>query len=48
MGEDSLAMQMNISVIGKKRNLMRTINHLYIIGNGFDVYHGLPTSYTRY
>lgn len=27
---------------------MRTINHLYIIGNGFDLYHGLPTSYGHF
>lgn len=27
---------------------MRKINHLYIIGNGFDLYHGLPTSYGHF
>ena len=27
---------------------MKTINHLYIIGNGFDLYHGLPTSYGHF
>lgn len=27
---------------------MRKINHLYIIGNGFDLYHGLPTSYGNF
>lgn len=27
---------------------MRTINHLYIIGNGFDLYHGLPTGYGHF
>ena len=27
---------------------MRKIKHLYIIGNGFDLYHGLPTSYGHF
>ena len=27
---------------------MRKINHLYIIGNGFDLYHSLPTSYRHF
>lgn len=27
---------------------MRIINHLYIIGNGFDLYHGLQTSYGHF
>ena len=28
--------------------MMKTTNHLYIIGNGFDLYHGLPTSYGHF
>ena len=27
---------------------MRRVDHLYIIGNGFDLYHGLPTSYGHF
>ena len=27
---------------------MRMIKHLYVIGNGFDLYHGLPTSYGHF
>lgn len=27
---------------------MGKVNHLYIIGNGFDLYHGLPTSYRHF
>lgn len=27
---------------------MRKTKHLYIIGNGFDLYHGLPTSYRHF
>ena len=27
---------------------MKIVNHLYIIGNGFDLYHGLPTSYGHF
>lgn len=27
---------------------MKRVNHLYIIGNGFDLYHGLPTSYGHF
>lgn len=27
---------------------MKKVNYLYIIGNGFDLYHGLPTSYTHF
>lgn len=27
---------------------MKKVNHLYIIGNGFDLYHGLPTSYGHF
>ncbi|MBP5421803.1 MAG: hypothetical protein J6Y78_05085 [Paludibacteraceae bacterium] len=27
---------------------MRTVNHLYIIGNGFGLYHGLPTNYGHF
>ena len=27
---------------------MRTFNHLYIIGNGFDLYHGLMTGYNHF
>ena len=28
--------------------MMRKINHLYIIGNGFDLYHNMPTSYSNF
>lgn len=27
---------------------MKRVEHLYIIGNGFDLYHGLPTSYGHF
>ena len=45
---DTLAMQMKTCAIGKMNIFMRRFEHLYIIGNGFDLYHGLPTSYRNF